>query len=627
MSLSSTTGGRSRTLILTAMIFAVAMTFIDQTIVSIAAPTIQHNLGLSSSGMQWAINAYLLTLAALFAFGGRLADIAGHRRMVVLGVIIFAGASALCGATPRGGAAEAWLVAFRALQGAGGAIMFPAAIAIVVVTFDLRSRGRALALFFGIAGALTAIGPIAGGYLIEWTWRAIFWINIPVALIALALIAISRPPNECRPAPMDYRGLALIVGGVGLSVFGFQQSALWGWGNPAIEVSIAVGVLLLIVFFAVERRTGSPLINVRIFANQAFLVENIILGVAMMAFIPVFFFASIYGQIALAEKATTSSLLILYFFLGFVVCAQIGGRMLDRAGAKRPVVLGCVLAAAGFGLWAGKATDLHAGAQVWYIVLAGAGMGLMLGQANTDAINRASRYSYGEATGITQTVRNYGASLGFAILGTILITRFRSAITSSLTARGVPGPAASAQAAKIAQLQGGNGNVAAIPQFIRAAFAGATHDVLYTMAGIMAVAALVALLGLRRGVQQDTAAAGSGISEQEPIQAGSELPHRRGHGMPTVTVQAPVTLEETATALQDRLGSGYEVTTHGSGANEALKVKQSAASTATVHLNRDGNTTTFRVHGGGLIISRVVNELGIAKKVAATLAESFGKGS
>jgi len=339
--MSTNTGGRSRSLILTAMIFAVAMTFIDQTIVSIAAPTIQRDLGLSASGMQWAINAYLLTLAALFAFGGRLADIAGHRRMVVLGVIIFAGASALCGATPRGSAAEAWLVPFRAVQGAGGAIMFPAAIAIVVVTFDLRSRGRALALFFGIAGALTAIGPIAGGYLIEWTWRAIFWINIPVALIALALIAISRPPNEARPAPMDYRGLALIVPGVGLSVFGFQQSALWSWGNPAIWASIAIGLVLLVVFFNVERRTESPLINVRIFANRTFTVENIILGIASAAFIPVFFFTAIYGQIALAEKATTSSLLILYFFLGFVVCAQIGGRLLDRIGAKRPVVLGC----------------------------------------------------------------------------------------------------------------------------------------------------------------------------------------------------------------------------------------------------------------------------------------------
>jgi EmrB/QacA subfamily drug resistance transporter len=518
MSTTSTTrvGGGSRSLILTAMIFAVAMTFIDQTIVAIAARTIQESLGLSSSGTQWAINAYLLTLAALFAFGGRLADIAGHRRMVVLGVIIFAGASALCGATPSGGAAEAWLVTFRAVQGAGAAIMFPAAIAIVVVTFDLHSRGRALALFFGIAGALTAIGPIAGGYLIEWTWRSIFWINIPVALIALALIAISKPPNESRPAPMDYRGLALIIGGVGLSVFGFQQSALWGWGDPAIWFSIAIGVALLIVFYAVEARTDSPLINVRIFRNQAFLVENIILLIAMMAFIPVFFFAALYGQIALAEKATTSSLLILYFFLGFVVCAQIGGRMLDRAGAKRPVVLGCALAAVGFGLWASKATDLHVGAQVIYIVMAGAGMGLMLGQANTDAINRASRYSYGEATGITQTVRNYGASLGFAILGTLLITRFRSAITASLTGQGLSGPAASAQASKIAQLQGGNGNVTAIPQFIRADFATATRDVLYGMCVIMAVAAFVALRGLRRGVQEDTTSAGDELSEQLP---------------------------------------------------------------------------------------------------------------
>jgi MFS family permease len=235
-----------------------------------------------------------------------------------------------------------------------------------------------------------------------------------------------------------------------------------------------------------------------------------------MAFIPVFFFAAIYGQIALAEKATTSSLLILYFFLGFVVCAQIGGRMLDRIGAKRPVVLGCALATVGFALWAGRATDLHAGAQVLYIVLAGAGMGLMLGQANTDAINRASRYSYGEATGITQTVRNYGASLGFAILGTLLVTRFRSAVTASLTARGVPGPAAASQAAKIAQLQGGSGNIAAIPAFIRADFAAAIRDVLYGMAIIMGIAALVALRGLQRGVQEDIDQAGAGLPGEEP---------------------------------------------------------------------------------------------------------------
>src|SRR6202789_1804509 len=213
---SGAVGGGSRNLILAAMIFAVAMTFIDQTIVSIAAPQIQSELGLSSTGVQWAVNAYLLSLAALFAFGGRLADTLGHRKMVTLGVIVFATASALCGLTPKGSLAEAWIIAFRVVQGAGGAIMFPAALAIVVQTFALRERGKALAIFFGIAGGLTAIGPILGGYLTQWTWRAIFWVNIPVAIIALVLIVLSKPDTVHRPARMDYRGLVLIAAGVGL---------------------------------------------------------------------------------------------------------------------------------------------------------------------------------------------------------------------------------------------------------------------------------------------------------------------------------------------------------------------------------------------------------------------------
>src|SRR5580704_12281714 len=145
MATTSIAGGRSKNLILAAMIFAVSMTFIDQTIVSIAVPEIQKELGLSSTGVQWAVNAYLLSLAALFAFGGRLADTVGHKKMVVLGVIIFALASTMCGLTPKGSLAEAWIVTFRVVQGAGGAIMFPAALAIVVQTFALHERGKALA--------------------------------------------------------------------------------------------------------------------------------------------------------------------------------------------------------------------------------------------------------------------------------------------------------------------------------------------------------------------------------------------------------------------------------------------------------------------------------------------------
>jgi MFS family permease len=329
MTMSGSRSGLAKNLVLAAMIFAVAMTFIDQTIVSIAAPEIQKELGLTNTGIQWTINAYLLSLAALFAFGGRLADTVGPRRMVTLGVIVFAGSSALCGLTPKGSLAEAWILTFRAIQGAGGAIMYPAALAIVVQTFTLRERGRALAVFFGIAGALTAVGPILGGYLTEWTWRAIFWVNVPIAIVALLLIAISKPTAAHRPARMDYRGLVLIASGVALSVFGFQQSVIWGWGSLATRVCIAAGAVLLLVFYLVEVRTPSPLIQLSIFRSGAFRVENMVLGVAMTAFVPLFLFASEYAQIALGKSPSEAGLYILYFFIGFAVAAQVGGRMLD----------------------------------------------------------------------------------------------------------------------------------------------------------------------------------------------------------------------------------------------------------------------------------------------------------
>ncbi|MBP0453083.1 MFS transporter [Kitasatospora sp. RG8] len=502
------------------MIFAVAMTFIDQTIVSIAVPNIQQELKLTSTGVQWVINAYLLTLAAFFAFGGRLADTVGHRRTVVLGVLVFAGASACCGFTPTGSLAEAWLVAFRAVQGFGGAIMFPAALAIVVQNFALRERGRALALFFGIAGGLTAIGPVLGGYLTEWTWRAIFWVNLPVAAIALVLTAISKPVTESRPAPMDYRGLALIAGGVGLSVFGFQQSQVWGWSNPAIWLCIVAGVLLLVGFVIVEKRTVSPLIQVDIFRIRAFSVQNLVLGISMLVFVPVFFFSSEYAQIALGDSSSGAGVFLLYFFIGFVIASQIGGRMLDRGGAKRPVVIGCVLAAVGFYLWAGDATTLSFSTQQWDIVLAGAGMGFMLSPASTDAVNRASRLSYGEATGITQTVRNYAASLGLAVLGTVLVTDLRTRLTDSLVAQGLPHAQAAAEATHLSQVQAqssASGSTATIPQFFRVDFAHATQTVLYWMAAIMAVAAVVAMIGLRPGVQAETTA-----DEREALASGRE---------------------------------------------------------------------------------------------------------
>jgi MFS family permease len=221
----------------------------------------------------------------------------------------------------------------------------------------------------------------------------------------------------------------------------------------------------------------------------------------------VFFFASEYAQIALGQTAQQAGLYLLYFFLGFAGASQIGGRLLDRRGAKRPVVLGCALAAVGFALWASKVTELRFSSQIWFVVLAGAGMGLMLTPASTDAVNRASRLSYGEATGITQTVRNYSASLGIAILGTVLVDQFRSRITTSLVSQGLPRAQAAVEAEKLSQSQGAH--VGAIPRFVRLDFAYASRSVFFAMAGIMAAAAIVAKLGLQPGLQDATSESSS----------------------------------------------------------------------------------------------------------------------
>jgi len=494
-------------LILAAMIFAVSMTFIDQTIVAIAIPTIQKDLSLSATGVQWIVNGYLLSLSALFAFGGRLADIAGHRRMVVTGVIVFATASALCGATPTGSLDETWLIVFRVIQGAGAAIMFPAALAIVLNAFPVGERGKAMAIFFAIAGGLTSIGPLAGGFLVEWTWRAIFWVNIPVAIIALVLIAKSKPADEKHPAPLDYRGALMITAGMGLVVLGLQQSSVWHWDSAATWGTIVAGIALLSAFVRYELRVENPLLRLSVFRDRAFAIDNAILFLLMIPFVPLFFFASMYAQISLGESASETGLYLLIFFAGFATASQRGGRLLDKVGARSAVVPGCAVAAGGFFLWGHSLTELSVSDQWPFIVLAGIGVGLVLSPANTDALNRVPRERYGEATGITQTVRNFGSSLGLAVLGSILIFENRSNLESTAAEHGVPKHAADEIADAISQGSGNgsefpthlHGPIAKVVDSIPHDFALASRTVFYGMAVVMAIAFVVALAGMPSG--------------------------------------------------------------------------------------------------------------------------------
>ncbi|MGW6915840.1 MFS transporter [Kitasatospora sp. NPDC054939] len=500
-------GGANERLALVAMMFAVAMTFIDQTIVSIAAPDITQELRLSSSGMRWVVNAYLLSLAAFFALGGRLADLLGHRRMVLVGTVVFVVSSAMCGLVPSGDGALTWLVCFRALQGLGAALMFPAALAVVITVFPVERRGAALALFFGVSGALTAIGPLLGGWLTDWTWRAIFWVNVPVAVVAVVLTLMAHIRDVPRREPLDVTGAVLVALGMALSVLGLQQAPTWGWTSVATWACLVGGAAVLALFGVFELRQGHPLVKLRVFADRAFAADNAVLFFAMLAFVPVFFFASVYAQVSLSASPNQAALYLLYFFAGFAIASQWGGRILDKRGARPAMKIGTIVGAVGFALWADKLTHLSMHDQWPYAALAGAGIGFLLAPASTDAANRAIDASYGEVTGITQTVRNYSAALGMAVFGTVLTHVTVDRVDETLRGKGLPAAEAQSAAEEVAQLIAGQGDgraptgtgpvaeaVQGSLRDIQLDFAEANQVVFYGMAGALAVAFFCALL-------------------------------------------------------------------------------------------------------------------------------------
>jgi hypothetical protein len=276
---------------------------------------------------------------------------------------------------------------------------------------------------------------------------------------------------------------------------------------------ILLGLILLANFVSLQVRNPHPLINVRIFRDRAFQVDNAVLFLSMIAFVPVFFFASIYAQVSLGFDANKSGLYLLLIFAGFAPAAQFGGRLLDRVNARRPMVLGSVLACIGFALWASKMHDFALSAQWPFIVMSGVGIGLLTGPASTDAVNRSIDFSYGEVTGITQTVRNFGSTVGLAVLTTVLTTKLADTLTRALVDEGLP-PGQARAVGVMAARDGFEGHSAATPAvqselhaIVARDFATATSWVFYGMAIALGASFLVALRhpGTRVG---DAAASG-----------------------------------------------------------------------------------------------------------------------
>jgi len=415
--------GYQRYRVLWPLVPAMAMVMIDFTIVSISATTIQHDLSLSETGEEWLVTAYALSTAAFVALGGRLGDVFGHRRIVVAGILLFAGSSLLCGLVPDGGGiSEVWLIVFRVLQGVGGGLLIPSATVLVLDAFPPGERGKGLSVFFIVAGLFTAIGPVAGAYLTEfWTWRAIFWINVPVALLALWELSRVELADTKRPAPIDIRGAVLIVAGMGLAVLGIQQSTVWGWGDPATIGSIVVGLALLVGFVSVERRVEAPLIDVRAMAqNRPFALDNVLTFLAFGPWLAVFFFGSVYFQVAVGQNPTEAGFSILTMFYSFFAASRIGGIWMDKGGAKRPVARGFLFATIGMVVWASELSELSRSDTLWGMLITGGGFGLILSPLNADALNRVPDAMRGQASGVIQTFRNFGSAVGMAVMGTII---------------------------------------------------------------------------------------------------------------------------------------------------------------------------------------------------------------
>ena len=417
--------GRGKYLTLVAMTGALSMILIDETVVSVALPSIQRSLDLSGTSLQWVMNAYLLTIAALIAVAGRLSDDFGRLRTFILGVAIFVVCSALGGLSTEG-----WhLISMRAVQGVGAALMIPSSQAIVTSAFPVQERGRAMGIYAGISLAFMALGPLIGGFLTEqFGWEWVFFINVPVGAITILMTFVARPIGARIPSVgrFDWIGAVLLVAGLTALVFGLMQSSAWGWSDPAVFLAVAGGALAVVLFVLVELRVEAPLIELSLFRSGNFTGDAVVLFIVQFALMGISVFGSIYSQDVLGFSPIEAGLALLPMTIPLLILAPRVGKLYDRVGPRGLVAGGCVAAAAGFAASAALVVDLDYWRLAPGYVALGAGIAFIMTPSNTDGMNAAPANLRGQASGLLQSVRQVGGTLGIAALSTVILTLFRS---------------------------------------------------------------------------------------------------------------------------------------------------------------------------------------------------------
>jgi EmrB/QacA subfamily drug resistance transporter len=476
-----------------AMCFALFMIMLDNTVVNVALPSIQKDLGASISGLEWTINGYTLSFAVLLATGGRLGDIFGRRRMFLFGVVIFALSSATAGFAPDATS----LVLSRVVQGVGAALMMPATLSIITDAFPASERGKAMGMWAGVSALALAVGPVLGGFLTEHvSWRAIFYLNIPVAIgaVTAALFAVRESRDTTVGREVDYAGVAALTGTLTALVLALVEGNSWGWGSPQIVALLAGAVLGAIAFVAIELRVKVPMVEFRFFSDRNFLGAVVVALIVSFAMLGVFFFLALYMQDILGYSPLEAGIRFLPSTLMIVTVAPVAGRLSDRFGPRWLIAGGLAIVAASLFSFSGIAVDSTYLDLLPGFMLLGIGIAMTMSPMTSAAMNAVPVDKAGIASGVLSMFRMVGGSLGVAVTGAIFQGLVSSRLDSLLGGSGV----STAQQDSISEQLGGGstGHIQGLApgQAKEVASAGAEAFV-YALGHAMTVSGAVAVVG------------------------------------------------------------------------------------------------------------------------------------